>query len=60
MSITINITTSSVIGQEQTRTVKFSDASFSTDEALFMAALSKEINEFVKNYKENDAKGRVQ
>lgn len=36
MSVTIDITTSSVIGQSQSRTVKFTNASFSTEEADFI------------------------
>ena len=50
MSVTINIMTSSVIGQSQIRSVRFTNASFSTEEADFMSALSKNINEFVNGY----------
>jgi len=50
MSVTIDISTSSVIGKGQTRTVRFSNASFSTEEADFMSALSKSINDFVNSF----------
>ena len=50
MSFTIDIMTSSVIGQSQIRSVRFTNASFSTEEADFMLALSKNINEFVNGY----------
>ena len=54
MSVTIDIMTSSVIGQSQSRTVKFTNASFSTEEADFMSALSKNINEFVNGCGNDD------
>jgi len=54
MSITIEITTSAAIGQKQSRTVKFSDASFSTDESKFVSALAKNINDFVSNYRTDE------
>ena len=50
MSVTINFMNSEVIGQKQSRTVKFTNASFSTEEADFMSAMSKNINEFVNGY----------
>lgn len=58
MSGTIDITASSVIGQSQNRTVKFTNASFSTEEADFMSALSKNINEFVNGYGKDKEKGK--
>lgn len=58
MSVTIDITTSSVIGQSQSRTVKFTNASFSTEEAGFMSALSKNTNEFVNGYGKDEEEAK--
>ena len=58
MSVTIDIMTSSVIGQSQRRTVSFTNASFSTEEADFMSALSKNINEFVNGYGKDEEEAK--
>ena len=58
MSVTIDIMTSSVIGQSQIRTVRFTNASFSTDEADFMSALSKNITEFVNGYGKDEEEAK--
>lgn len=54
MSVTINFINSEVIGQSQSRTVKFTNASFSTEETDFMSVMSKNINEFVNSYGKDD------
>lgn len=58
MSVTIEITTSACIGRGQSRSVKFSNASFSTEEEDFMSALSKNISEFVNGYMAEEKKGK--
>ena len=58
MSVTINIMTSSVIGKSQSRTVKFTNASFATEEADFMSALAKNINEFVNGYGKDEEEAK--